>query len=310
MLYRGLPNFALGLCCTLLTSFGQSANNPGPLTPNNSRQLQATLSLSSPINKVDPSAEHITLPSRVDTSSTPALARPAPLPPIVITNPDPLPALDLLLAKQQVTIGPYVPCIQGFFVGLDYGRLVINTWQALSNFNNQLSNHEHDYVGSMGILFRKNIQLSGNLGHAQFHPPYTCVNKSKYTVKGSYGRIGLDYLIKYSASDNLYAGLRYGRSHFTNSTKPERVGEKIISQDLTASWVELVIGAETQLLQKYGLCAGLCLHLGKLFDFQEFSPANNYVIPGYGITANKFVSVPSLYIHYQVSFLKRLITFT
>jgi hypothetical protein len=183
--------------------------------------------------------------------------------------------------------------------------LATNLWQAIRKLKNKNIQQEHQYEGILGLLFRKNIQLSSNLGYAHLHPSHTSDNQHRYEVKGLYGRIGLDYLIRYGVADHLYLGFRYGRSYFTNTTKPE----PYVSKSLTASWLELVMGAETQLWKDHGLYAGLILHLRTLVHHGHFEPANNYVIPGYGRTKNKPSVGLSLYIQYNLSFLNRLITF-
>lgn len=62
-------------------------------------------------------------------------------------------------------------------------------------------------------------------------------------------------------ANNLYAGLRYGRSDFKDSTTPASPTEQITSKNLTASWWELAIGSEHQLFSSFGLDAGLVVHL-------------------------------------------------
>lgn len=86
-------------------------------------------------------------------------------------------------------------------------------------------------------------------------------NKSSYEVAGYYGNIGLDYFVFINHANNLYAGLRYGRSDFKDSTTPASPTEQITSKNLTASWWELAIGSEHQLFSSFGLDAGLVVHL-------------------------------------------------
>lgn len=294
------------LCCLVLPGFMQPKPKPA-LTLSNNQQIQPDSELANQA-ALDPAL--LATDTISDTTTmAPFVTKPAPLSPIPGANPDPLPALDLLITKQHVSMAPYVPFIQAVFMGVDCGRLAMNAWYVLRNLQKKDNAHEHDYLGSLGILFRKNIQLSGNLGHAQFHPQHTSDNTSQYKVNGWYGRIGIDYVISYHTKDNLYAGLRYGSSYFTNSTKPQAMHEKAISKNLSASWVEFVVGSETQLWQDQGFYTGLAIHLGKLYDFQCFEPANNYVIPGYGRTKNKLILGLSLYIQYKLSFLNRLISF-
>lgn len=292
------------LGCSLLLGFKQ------PITSSNLSKAsnQVTPSDSLPANHSELKADTTAIDTTADTTIV-LLPKPAPLEPISIANPDPLPALDTLVTKQQIKIVPYVPFVQEVFIGLDYGKLAMNAWQALRHLKNKAYNQEHQYEGNIGILFRKNIQLSGNVGYANLHPTHTSDNRAKYAVQGLYGRIGIDYVVRYSTRDNLYTGLRYGRSHFTNRTKSDNPNNKGISQDLTASWFEIVVGAEYQLWKDHGFYTGLVFRLGNLTHFTKFEPANNYVIPGYGRTKNKSVVGLSLYIQYNLTFLNRLITF-
>lgn len=290
----------LGLCFVGLPGFGQSAVGT-TMNPRDTEQLPPDSLLISPDSNLADTVSHpiASTDTIADTTNTPLLPKPKPLKPIQTASPDPLPPLDQLVVKRPTWMAPYVPFVQEVAVGIDYGRLVMNIF----------TQPAHRYEGSLGILFRKHIQLSADLGYKKLTPKHSSSNKSKYEVAGLYGRIGLDYLTRYSARDNLYAGLRYGRSHFTNSTKPDNTHTKAIRQALTASWFELVVGSDTRLFPKLGLYAGLALRLGILYNFQQFKPAKNYVIPGYGRTTNKLVVDLSLYIQYRLSFLDRQISF-
>lgn len=294
------PAILLGLCFMVLPGFRHPIRDL-TMALNDAEQLQADSLQISPASSLVDGDLSATIPidTTSDTTSTPLLPKPRPLKPIKAATNDPLSPLDQLVIKQYTLIPPYVPFVQEIAVGLDYGRLIMNAF----------TKTERGYEGSLGILFRKNIQLSGDLGYKKLTPKHSSSNKSKYEVEGLYGRIGLDYLTRYSARDNLYAGLRYGRGHFTNCTRPDDMGTKVINKDLTASWFELVVGSETQLFEKLGLYAGLALRLGRLYDFKEFKPANNYVIPGYGRTTNKLMITLNLYIQYKLSFLDRQINF-
>lgn len=107
--------------------------------------------------------------------------------------------------------------------------------------------------------------------------------------------------------DNVYVGLRYSKASFTNHTLPSHPSTQPISQDLTASWFELVLGGESLFLDKLNLYGGFTVHIGYLYNFRAFDPARNYVIPGYGFNTNKFRSMLNLYILYKFSFIERMI---
>lgn len=241
-----------------------------------------------------------TRPATPDTAPTKPLKKPKPLSPAQITQEDPLVPLDQLVVKQQVTLAPYVPLVQTIDVAVDYGRLAMNLWTP----------QERRYAGSLSILLRKNIQLSGALGYSQLAPASVSSNQSTYTVAGKYGSLGLAYFTKYDRYNNLYAGLRYSRSYFKNSTVPASATEKVISKALTASWWELILGSEHQLFNNLGLYAGFVLHLKGLGSFEPFAPATNYMVPGYGRSVKAAVPSITLYIQYKISLLEQQISFS
>ncbi len=308
-IFAQLLSWVLGV--GLLLGFKQPTISGDAATPPG--QSPATQKVQ-PADPASISSDLITDPAVTDTTATAAdstalvLPKPAPLELIPAIDPDPLPGLDPLIAKQPVKMAPYVPLVQEVWIGLDYGKLVMNGYQAVRKLQDPQRDQEQQYEGSMGILFRKNIQVSSNLGYAHLHPTHTSDNQQKYAVKGIYGRLGVEYVIKYGAYDNLYVGLHYGQSYFTNYTKPETAARKVIRKNLTGSWFGLDLGAETQPWKAYRLYLGLAFHLAQLYHFTEFKPAQNYVIPGYGRNKNKLNAGLSLYIQYRFSFLERIIT--
>lgn len=222
----------------------------------------------------------------------PRLRKPKPLESVKLAQEDPLAPLDKLIVKQEVSLAPCVPLVQTIDIALDYGRLAMNLWHR----------KERRYAGSLSILWRKNIQLSGTWGYNRLCSDTADGNNESYTVEGQYGSLGLAYFIK-EERYNLYAGLHHGRSYFTNSTAST-------SKDLTARWWELVIGSEQRLFRNSGIYAGLTFHLKGLGSFGSFEPATNYVVPGYGRSVSPVAPSVSLYIKYQISFLKKQIRFS
>ncbi len=229
----------------------------------------------------------------------PPLKKPKLLSPIQLLQEDPLVGLDKLVVKRQETLAPYIPLVQTIDIALDYGKLFMKLWNT----------KEHKYVGGISILFRKNFQLSGTLGYSKLYPALVHGNQNTYTAAGTYGSLGLEYLVNYNQYNNLYAGVRYGRSYFRNSTLPRYAHENPVSKTLQASWWELMLGSEQQIFSNWGLYTGFVSSLKGLGNFGKFEPATNYVVPGYG--RNVLVAVPSvnLYIKYKVSFLEKQIQF-
>ena len=230
----------------------------------------------------------------------PRLRKPKPLEHIKFVQEDPLAPLDKLIVKQQVSLAPYVPLVQTIDGAIDYDKIAWTLWKR----------KERSFAGNVSILWRKNIQLLGTLGYSQLRPALVKGNIEAYTVQGQYGAVSLAYFTKYDPYNNLYVGLRYGRSYFKNSTLPTSEVRQVISKDLTASWWELVIGSEQQLFRNSGMYAGLMFHLKSFGSFEPFEPASNYVVPGYGRSVSSVVRSISLYIKYQLSFLEKQISFS
>ncbi|MEM9417111.1 MAG: DUF6048 family protein [Bacteroidota bacterium] len=230
----------------------------------------------------------------------PRLRKPKLLEPVKLAQEDPLASLDKLIVKKQVPLAPYVPLVQTIDVAFDYDKIAWTLWKR----------KEQSFAVNVSILWRKNIQLSGTWGYNQLRPALVKGNIEAYTVQGQYGTVGLAYFVKYNLYNNLYAGLLYGRSYFKNSTVPTPDVQQVISKDLTASWLEFVIGSEQQLLKNSGIYAGLILHLKGFGSFEPFERATNYVVPGYGRSVSRIVPSISFYIKYQILFLKKQISFS
>ncbi len=243
--------------------------------------------------------ESPTLPKE-EPAKPPRLRKPRLLKEASMTAIDPLIALDKLLVKQEKVSHPYVPILQSIHLAFDYSPCIMKLW---------VPKEEWQYVGILSVLFRHNIQLSGTLGYTKLGPEAMQSNAYSYTTTGIYCCPGLDYFVNYNARNNLYGGLRYGRSYFENKTIPEVATGPSISHKLKASWWELVVGSEHQLLHDIGLYAGLILHVKGLASFDHFSPASNYIVPGYGRCVNPVVPGLTLYLKYSVSFMEKKFTF-
>jgi hypothetical protein len=248
--------------------------------------------------------------SLLDNITEPPLTKPQPLKPLPLANPDLLQALDQLVTKQTVHMLPYIPFIQEISIGMESVSILKTTWHLLKNIKEHKTNRPYAYAGSLNVLFRKNIQVCSGLGYVKLYPDKLEANTSAYSTSGFYASIGLDYLSRYSLTDNVYIGLNYNRAYFTNHALPQQNDEPVVSKHLTASWFELVLGFETCLLSKANIYGGCTVGIGWLYDFDVFEPAKNYVIPGYGSNANKFSPSLNLYILYKISFMERMIRLT
>ena len=174
------------------------------------------------------------------------------------------------------------------------------------------SQFEKKYEGGGSILFRKNIQLAVDIGHARLNPKNAFKNAKSYTIQGKYGRIGLDYFIQYDRFNHLFFGLRYGKSTFEDKGMIEiasSLGKDfsicVDRKALTASWFEMVGGSETKLFKKLDLYAGMLLRWRIKHQFKSFEPIPVYAVPGYGRTTDKTIPALNIYIKYHLSFLKK-----
>ena len=198
-----------------------------------------------------------------------------------------------------------------FFSGaelvIDYGKL-LTLW----------TEFESKYEAGINLRFYERIVLAGEFGYAELNPLKAYDNSLYYTVTGSYARIGLDYYIPLKPEtpiDFYYAGLRYGTSFFQDEGKFlidseywEDYEEGFGSEDITATWLELVLGTETYLKigkkakekPKSKLLLGWKFRLRFLMDFENREEPRIYSIPGYGRTFDDVVPALNLSIKYRI----------
>ncbi len=134
--------------------------------------------------------------------------------------------------------------------------------------------------------------------------------------KGSYIRAGIDYNAYdnwYGMQNSVYVGLRYGFSTFdqtlndytiftgTNYFGPNVITEPIEGEGdgLNASWLELVMGVEVEIINN--LYMGASVSLRSLISEKTPERYDNLYIPGFGKT-NDFSSIGVGY-GYSVSYL-------
>lgn len=209
----------------------------------------------------------------------------------------------LMPVEPQDTIPPK-KFLSGAELGIDYGKL-LTLW----------TEFESKYEANINIRFYERIVLAGEMGYAELNPLKAYDNALYYTVKGVYGRVGLDYYTSYDPTSFYYAGLRYGMSNFEDegaflidSEFWEDYEEGFGSKDITASWFELVVGTETYL--KFGkkeegddaskFLLGWKFRLRFLMDFQNREEPRIYSIPGYGRTFDQVVPALNLYVKYRL----------
>lgn len=191
----------------------------------------------------------------------------------------------------------------GLELVLDYGK-VLTLW----------TEFESKYEVGINLRFYEKVVLATEMGYAELNPLKAYDNALYYTVKGSYARLGLDYYTSYDPKSFYYAGFRYGMSFFEDegmflfdSEYWEDYEEGFGSSDLTASWLELILGTETFL--KFGkkkddnpkskFLLGWKFRLRILTDFENREEPRIYSIPGYGRTFDNVTPAINLYVKYR-----------
>ena len=119
----------------------------------------------------------------------------------------------------------------------------------------------------------------------------------KATTKGSFIKIGVDYNAHnnwFGLENAIFTGLRYGFSSFnqeltsfsistTNTIFPTEVINTSINFDgLTASWIELIFGVKTEVLNN--LFLSINLQLKRTVSESSLDNFDNLIIPGFNRT--------------------------
>lgn len=180
--------------------------------------------------------------------------------------------------------------LSGVEIKIDYGKL-LTLW----------TNFESKYEAGINIRFYERIVLNTEFGYAELDPLKAYDNALYYTITGIYGRVGLDYYTTYTPGNFYFVGLRYGMSTFEDEGMfllesefwPD-YEEGFGSQDVNASWIEIVLGTETYLKVskqsktsgKSRFLLGWNARLRFLTDFENREEPKIYAIPGYGRTFN------------------------
>jgi hypothetical protein len=194
--------------------------------------------------------------------------------------------------------------LSGVELKIDYGKLLM-LW----------TNFESKYEAGINIRFKERIVLNTEFGYAELNPLRAYDNALFYTITGMYGRIGFDYYTAYTPGNFYFAGLRYGMSTFEDEGEflldseywPD-YREGFGSQNVSASWIEFVLGTETYLkISKQSKASGKSrfllgwnARLRFLTDFENREEPRIYAIPGYGRTFNNVAAALNFYIKYRI----------
>ncbi|MHA7878002.1 MAG: hypothetical protein ACX93T_03745 [Bacteroidota bacterium] len=208
---------------------------------------------------------------------------------------DLLARLEQLVAQQHNVQTPYVPLVQAMGIALDYGRLVMCL----------ISPDTCSYIGTLDLLLRDNLQLSGTLGYHTFVQKRSINNRSSYKMAIYNGSIGLERLWFYRPRTIIYTGLRYGIGQNATGTMPISTEARAIKNKFPTSWCEWIIGAEQQLFRCRGLYAGLIFHWKWWGSRGKSEYPTIYRVSSYGRRKlGSSISSITFYIKYRISFLK------
>jgi len=215
---------------------------------------------------------------------------------------------DSLLVDESITeVQDSIPpkrFLSGAELRIDYGKLLL-LW----------TEFESKYEVGINVRFYERIVLATEIGNATLNPLKAYDNALYYQIEGIYGRIGLDYYMAYDPSNFYYAGLRYGMSIFSDegvflidSEFWPDYQDGFGSEDVPASWIELIIGTETYLkvgkmAKETGKSRWLLGWNGRikiLTAFENREEPRIYSIPGYGRTFNNYAVALNFYIKYRI----------
>jgi hypothetical protein len=236
--------------------------------------------------------------------------KPSLLPFLTLPRTDIATELDALMQKQTGHKPPYIPFIQSITVGVEQINLAKSIWYLFKNLNKSAIHTCYEFSGDLSVLFRGNIRLGSSIGYRSWYTEKMRKNKYAYTCKGWYGGVGIGYLSHFNATNDIYVGINYNRSHFTNTAIDEQENPAAELKALRASWSDIVFGVESRFFDRIPLYGGCALHVGWLYGYTSFKEAKTYYIPGYGTNANKVNLGLDLYLLYKITFVENLINLT
>ncbi len=178
---------------------------------------------------------------------------------------------------------------------VDYGKLLT-----------VLSKVETKYEGGVEILFREKFPLVIEIGVATLSPDHAWSNGS-YESSGLYYRIGTGIYSQFNSKNKLGFTVRYGSCSFDETRRivlesSSGIQELFVASEarnnLSASWLEAVIYSDRKLNDL--LAIGMNLRFRLLQNYDQQSPVDVYVIPGYGRSFDK--SIPAVNLFLKISF--------
>ncbi|MEO1049496.1 MAG: DUF6048 family protein [Bacteroidota bacterium] len=176
--------------------------------------------------------------------------------------------------------------------------------------NSFIADYENKFEAGLHYMMKNGLAVVVEGGSGTLTPNNAFEN-ANYESSGFYGRIGLDYHMHIDATSKFIFGLRYGQSSFDDnfnfivgSEFWQGFEDSDMRTELDASWFEIGISTETQILRESTTQFYLGWHLRwrYLIEYTEFEPVDVYSIPGYGRTVDNSVPAVNLYLKYVIPF--------
>lgn len=201
----------------------------------------------------------------------------------------------------QDTIRYPINPMKGVRIGIDVAKLALPL---------MYSGDRYGFEATVDVHIKKNFFATVEGGWLEAN-----INKEEYRYhsSGYYGKLGADYNVLKSrvpnSNDIFYVGARYAFSMFSFECDdvtipgyywPDATGQSIPKTDLSAQWLELLMGVKAEVLKNFYI--GLTLRGKFLLATPKDDYSAAYQIPGYGDGTKRFVGGLNYYISYNIKF--------
>jgi hypothetical protein len=131
------------------------------------------------------------------------------------------------------------PVVMSLGLSVDYLKLASFLW-----------NQQTKWEGGVEVLTKWGVMAVGEYGYGKISP-LTRYQNANYVSEGNYWRAGLQYFIPYDRKTDLYLGVLYAQSSFSDRGLVEISGGGVFPDaavpfgrnNLSANWLEFVVGS-------------------------------------------------------------------
>ena len=185
------------------------------------------------------------------------------------------------------------------YVKIDYGKLLE------SAFGRQLK-----WELGVGAVFADHFNIIAEYGYGELNPP-SVINNGSYTSEGNYLRGGIAYIVRVMPQRFLSFGLLYAYSGFKDKGVVEiesdiwdNLNQTFQRDDLSAQWIEIVIGTEAPILRNISgylsnIYWGSELRTRIMMSETATQEFDIYAVPGFGRRYNNVVPAINLYLKFK-----------